>query len=240
MSTEITEILKDMVLSIFAALVLVVPLHELGHFIGGVISGYRFTSITLFRVCIYDDYGKLKITRHTDGPIGQCLMHPKCIRQNPVMLIAGGIAMNIMIGMIFLIIGITAADLKVMVSCVCFGGINLAMGLMNAMPDSPTNDGSTLIDATRSNVRSEIYNRIMLVYRQLETGHRYKELSEDILEGPDIYDSTLAAELALYRYYRIRDLYSEDKNNQNLIRIEMLKLTRYAPGTGVMEAMEHA
>lgn len=240
MKTEIIEILLVMLMSIVFALVTVVPLHELGHLLGGYLAGYRFTSLRMFGIRIYRDYGRFTITRSIGQPMGQCLMHPRCIRQNPIMLIAGGIAANLSVGLIMLAAGIATDNMMRMVVCICIGGINLAMGLLNAIPDSPTNDGSTLKDAAKSTTHAEIYNRIMMIYRELESGRKYRELSEDLLAGPDIYDSTLAAELALYRYYRIRDLYGEDSSNRNLIRLELLKLTKYAPGTGVMEAIENA
>lgn len=239
METGIIGVFSVMAASVIAALVIAVPLHELGHLIGGAVTGYRFTSITVFGIRIYRDYGRIGICRQSNGPSGQCLMYPRFIGQNPVALITGGIAANVIVGMFFLAAGIVTDDIKKMVACICIGGINLIMGLLNAVPDSPTNDGSTLKDVLKSSRHVEIYNRIMMVYRELQNGRKYGELSEELLGAPDIYDSTLSAELALYRYYRIRDMYADDSANQNLIRIERLKLARYSPETGVSEAFEN-
>lgn len=237
MEKEITKLIILILSSVLTGLLAGIPIHEFGHLLGGLFAGYRFTSMTMFGVGILQENGKMKARRRKGLPIGQCLMHPRCLKQNPAMLIAGGIVANMSVGVFSLIVGILSESIEKTVVYLSFGGMNLAMGLMNIIPDSPTNDGSTLRDATKNELHTEMYNRIMLVYRDLERGSRYMDLDENLLDAPDIYDSTLAAELALYRYYRIRDLYSDDENRQNLIRIELLKLAHYAPGTGVMEAI---
>ena len=52
-------------------------LHEAGHLVFGLLSGYGFVSFRIFNIMILNDHGHLLIKRlHLDGTAGQCLMSP--------------------------------------------------------------------------------------------------------------------------------------------------------------------
>ena len=87
------------VLSMLVGGALQIILHELGHLIGGLLSGYRFLSFQAMGIVLVNDGGKLRVTRfNMDGALGQCLMTPPDVPSDKMPVVvynAGGVVMNV-------------------------------------------------------------------------------------------------------------------------------------------------
>jgi len=60
-----------------AFFIISIPVHELGHLVFGLLSGYRFSSFRLFSLVWYKENGKVLFRRSRNKlALGQCLMLP--------------------------------------------------------------------------------------------------------------------------------------------------------------------
>ncbi len=88
------------VLSAIIAVPLLVLIHEGGHLVCGLISGYRFVSFRIFNMTLIKDNGRLRIKRYAiAGTGGQCLLTPpdKPDDKVPVILYnSGGVLANLL------------------------------------------------------------------------------------------------------------------------------------------------
>ena len=94
----------------YAAIFVHVIIHEAGHLVFGLLSGYSFTSFRIFSFMWIKENGKLRLKRLSlAGTAGQCLMTPPELVDGkmPVVLYnLGGSIMNLLTGGIFLVISL--------------------------------------------------------------------------------------------------------------------------------------
>lgn len=216
------KLIAETFLGIAAGIVLTVPVHEIGHFLGGLMTGYRFSSIGILGLYLCKDDGGFKIKKRKDAPIGQCIMYPDSPKRTPVMLVAGGILANLAVGALLIRIGVCADDLDKTALLLSAGGIMAALGMLNAIPFSRTNDASTFREIVCFEGAGKLYNRLMCVYTELENGKMPAGLSSgnlklgvDIGKGRVRIDSghflgcTIAEELLYYRRLKETELTGE-------------------------------
>ena len=112
-------------------------IHEGGHLIGGLCTGWKFLSFRVGNLTLVNREGKLQWKKHTVmGTGGQCLMvPPECgYEECPfyLYLLLGGGA-NMMTGSIALIMGMFMADVG-QILCNMFAIMGFATGLSNLFP----------------------------------------------------------------------------------------------------------
>ena len=204
-------------------ILITVPIHEMGHFLGGILTGYRFSSIGILGVYLCRDEDGFRVKKRKDAPIGQCIMYPDRPDRTPVMLIAGGILANLAAGALFTWIGAGAESIDTTAVFLSAGGIMAALGILNAIPYSRTNDASTFGEIVRFEGAGKLYNRLMCVYTELENGRapaglsaRNLKLGVDIGKGRVRIDSghflgcAIAEELLYYRHLKENEIFGED------------------------------
>ncbi len=193
--------------------ILCVVIHEAGHFAGGLLTGYRFSSLELFGIKIVRKRSGITWTISESPCIGQCIMDPEDPGQNAGFLILGGVFANAFAGALFVVMallsvcdvadaGICAGTTMACLFYVFSAGINIAAAVSNMIPGHNTNDGATFFDAYKSSLHTEAYNRLMKIYSGLNAGIKVSEMDRELFEQPDMYLSSLSAELALFRYQR--------------------------------------
>ena len=96
------------ILAFYLALIVQVIIHESGHLVCGLISGYKFNMFRIFSFALAKVNGKIKFKRYgIAGTAGQCLMLPPEEKNGkfPVVLYnLGGIIFNALGGVIFLVV----------------------------------------------------------------------------------------------------------------------------------------
>ncbi|MDR1795492.1 MAG: hypothetical protein LBR25_08875 [Erysipelotrichaceae bacterium] len=73
------------------------PLHECGHLLGGLLTGYRFVSLRVFRVVLSRDAGEFKLSllkSRKGAAAGACDMSPKDDQAGVFLVNAGGLLVN--------------------------------------------------------------------------------------------------------------------------------------------------
>lgn len=86
--------------ALIISLLILIPLHEGGHLLGGLISGYRFVSFRIFNLTLLKEDGKMKVKRFSiPGTGGQCLMTPPDLPLGKIpttLYNLGGVAANLL------------------------------------------------------------------------------------------------------------------------------------------------
>lgn len=176
-------------------------LHELGHMIGGLLTGYKFLSFRIFKYTIVKDGDGLHWKQFDiSGTAGQCLMIPPSVdddEQLPYFWYnAGGVTANLLVVLLCAAL-IGALDLSAIPFCLCmmFLATGLYMLVLNAIPMSPggtPNDGKNILVLWRHPAQRGCFSRMMNVVAEQSFGKRLKELPEDyFVDAPLPADPTV-------------------------------------------------
>lgn len=210
-------------------------IHEAGHLIAGLISGYSFGSFRIGSLMLVAENGKLKIKRQSvAGTAGQCLMTPpKMVNgKYPVVFYnLGGALLN------FLTLPICALLLSRCVGkplpytfCVVMFLSGLLVVMTNGIPlklAMINNDGANAIELARSEEsRLFFYNQFMII-DELRKGVRLKDMSEDLFPMPSEkgMQKSISASGAVFLANRLMD---EGKFDEALVLINKLLNTNNA------------
>ncbi len=224
---DFIRLVGETLFGIILGTILSVPIHELGHLAGGLLTGYRFVSLRIARVELVRDNSRVRVRMGSATPIGQCIMTSDRMDRSPFMLILGGIAANLILGGISIIFGFAAPSYDEMAFLTGTGGINAAIGIMNVISVAPSSDAVTFSEVNNLPGGIELYNRLMCVYAELENGKDISQISEKYLvpnvwkadhkktlNSKEYYLSTLTAELMYYRYLRVMRVYGNEKGSR--------------------------
>lgn len=176
----------------YVCLFLQTIIHEAGHLICGLLSGYQFSSFRIFSFMWLRENGKLKLRRLSiAGTGGQCLMAPPDMKDGkiPVMLYNfGGVLMNGIVSAISLVIGIVnkGSLWGILWSLVAIEGVVLA--LTNGIPlkmGGINNDGYNAFSLAKNKEAMRAFWVQMKVSDQQTRGVRLKDMPEEWFEVPD-------------------------------------------------------
>ena len=180
-------------------------LHEAGHLVGGLLSGYRFLSYRVFSLTLTrDEGGRLCFRRYSlAGTAGQCLMLPPEGDGASLPFVcyhAGGVVMNLVVVVVAVVVlrlthpGFFWLSLGLMMIFV-----GLFMALLNGLPlkiNGFPNDGRNLLDLSRSpEMRRNVVNQ-MRVVGAFSQGRRLVEMPREWLQRVDDLDSKNMHQLA--------------------------------------------
>ena len=215
--------------SLLVGFVLTLPLqliiHELGHLVFGLSSGYRFVSFRVFSLAFYKKDGKLRFGRYrVPGTIGQCLLIPS--KDDDSMpyraLLLGGVLFNGIATILFVIpfvLCYSISFLRFFSLGMIFWGIAFAIG--NGIPQksgAAANDGyHAKILPTDNTARSVFFNQLRISAAMTE-GKRLAEMPKEWFNLPkDAALDPLSASLAIMEAEREMDLARLDAAEEILI-----------------------
>lgn len=215
--------------SLLVSFILTLPLqliiHELGHLVFGLSSGYRFVSFRVFSLAFYKKDGKLRFGRYrVPGTIGQCLLIPS--KDDDAMpyraLLLGGVLFNSIATILFVIpfvLCYSITFLRFFSLGMIFWGIAFAMG--NGIPQksgAAANDGyHAKILPTDSTARSVFFNQLRISAAMTE-GKRLAEMPKEWFSLPkDSALDPLSASLAIMEAEREMDLARLDAAEEILL-----------------------
>lgn len=198
-------IVVTMVVCMALAYVVNTALHEVGHLVGGLLSGYRFLSYRVFCLTLTrDEGGRLCFRRYSlAGTAGQCLMLPPEGDGAGLPFVcyhAGGVVMNLVVVVVSVVVlrltlpGFFWLSLGLMMLFV-----GLFMALLNGLPlkiNGFPNDGRNLLDLSHSpEMRRNVVNQMRVVgaYSQ---GRRLVEMPREWLQRVDDLDAKNMHQLA--------------------------------------------
>ena len=115
-------------------------LHEIGHLIGGLRSGYRFVAFNVFRSTVKKENGKLKVKRcRFPGAMGGCILSPPDMNDGKYpfkLTTCFGFLVNFLIGAVCFILLFSIAGISGFAAVVLlFTGIwGIGLGVLNLVP----------------------------------------------------------------------------------------------------------
>lgn len=188
-------------------------LHELGHLLFGLLSGYRFLSFRVGRVLLLREKGKLRLRRYSlAGTSGQCLMlppegDPETI---PVRLYnLGGVMMNVLWGALGVLGAAISPQPVVQSGLSLFAASGFLMALLNGIPLRGTvdNDGYNLRAALACGAPRRALWVQLQVAGAMAQGLRLREMPEEWFRWPEETDlsNSLCAAAAVYCCNRLLD-----------------------------------
>lgn len=197
-------------LSIPAMLLLQVILHELGHLILGLFTGYRFLAFRIYSYVLLRQEGRWKIKRHyCPGSAGQCIMLPPTKGRKAYRLhVMGGVIFNALLSLITvqMLVSSPYASFFIRLVLLIFAFYGLCFTLGNGIPIRSLriiNDGSVFIDLWRNPVALDCYYRQLGLAEVLIESKTYKEVPYKVFQVPK--DADLKNEIV--GYHKILESY---------------------------------
>ncbi len=197
--------------SFILSLAILIPIHEFGHLVCGLMTGYKFVSFRIFNFTLLKEDGKIRMKKFgIAGTGGQCLLTPPDLPLEEIptgWYNFGGILAN----MIILAIAIPLAflDLNPFVAEALwiFILIDVVMILLNGIPmqaGGVGNDGYN-IRLLRKNLMSKqgIINQLRTNALN-QNGMRPKDMPDDLFSNPRNIDYKNALEVSIPLMYASR------------------------------------
>lgn len=191
-------VIITLVVFLFAALYLMILIHELGHLIFGLLTGYSFSSFSIFGKTLLRQEGRWRVKKFSlPGAAGQCLMKPPAYREDyPFLLynyggvLANGIIALLLIHPVFL--SHLYLYLRIFLGLLCV--LNAVGAWLNGFPKvrrGLPNDGMNARDAGQSTAaRQGLYHQIDYAYEL--TNHKnvidvsYKVVALNLTSDTDL------------------------------------------------------
>ena len=206
------------VTAIILAAYLQIILHEAGHLVCGLMSGYQFVSFRIGSLTIIRQNGKLKIKRFKlAGTGGQCLLSPPKgvpLDEVPTALYnAGGVLMNILTATIALVLLLTCKDTMPQWLTYFLAGtvvVGYAFALINGIPmkvGGIANDGYNMLHLGKNKQSVKGFSVQLLANEMIQNGIRPAMMPMELFNlGGDIdYSDPLQSNVELMRISRILD-----------------------------------
>lgn len=198
-------------IGIYAQLII----HEAGHLVFGLLSGYRFSSFRIGNMMWLKENGKLVLRKLTiAGTGGQCLMVPPEMKNDRIPVILynlGGCIMNGIISTLFLIIYILIPrdnTVSFFMLAVTVGGF--LIGLTNGIPFSAgmiDNDGKNALSLGKNQSAMKAFWLQLKINEQLVKGIRLQDMPDDWFTVPQQQKmgNSMVATQAVFACNRLMD-----------------------------------
>lgn len=216
-------------LSIYITMYVQLIIHELGHLIFGLMSGYKFSSFRIGNIMLLKSGGKLKFKKLTiTGTAGQCLMSPPDMKEDkmPVILYnLGGALLNTISCIILFIIYLFIKN-NDFVSIIF--ELSIAYGIyfaaLNAIPmktGTIDNDGYNALSLTINPDAQKAFWIQLKINEMQSKGTRLKNMPEEwfYIPKPIEMKNNLIASVAVFTCNRMMDQHNFEEANQKMKQI---------------------
>ena len=171
----------------YFAMLLQIILHESGHLIAGLLSGYQFSSFRILSFMWIRENGTLHLRRLTlAGTGGQCLMTPPELREGTIPYVfynLGGVLMNLIVSAIAFLLYIPCKNIPVLSVLFFFLGIiGVAFAITNGIPmqmGEINNDGYNALTLGKDKKELQAFWLQMKINEQVAKGIRLKDMPEE-------------------------------------------------------------
>ena len=197
-SGEDTTIYQDLLsfaglfLGMYVALFFHLIVHEAGHLVFGLLSGYKFSSFRVASFMWMKENGKLKLKRISiAGTGGQCLMTPPDLKDGKIPLVLynlGGSFINIILGALFLLGYLLCSDIPFLSPLLLiFGVVGFMTAMMNGIPmrmGTVDNDGYNAFALSKNKEAVEAFWVQLKIGEQSSKGVRLKDMPTEWFAVP--------------------------------------------------------
>jgi len=203
-------------------------IHEAGHLVFGLISGYRFCSFRVFSLMLVKEKEKFSFKRLSiAGTGGQCLMAPPepVDGRIPVILynLGGSLTNLIVSAVMFLIAGLTALPLLSASMIIC-GIAGTAVGLMNGIPlrtGTVDNDGYNALSLGKDPGAMRAFYLQLRVNEEQTGGKRLRDMPDEWFEVPSMEEmkNSLAAGIGVFACNRLMDMHKFSEADELMAKL---------------------
>lgn len=199
----------------YAAIFLQLILHEAGHLVFGLMTGYQFSSFRIMNFMWIKKDGKIQLCRLSiAGTGGQCLMSPPELvaGKMPVFLYnLGGVFVNLIVSAIAFGLCFVVSDIPILCALlVILAIIGVALALTNGIPmrmGEVDNDGYNAFSIRRSKEAQRAFWVQMKVNEQVSNGVRLRDMPDEWFEVPsdEAMKNSMVAVLGVFACNRMVD-----------------------------------
>ena len=199
------------------AIVAGIALHEAGHLVFGLMTGYKFSSYRIFSLMWLKDEKtkKIKLKRFKiAGTGGQCLLTPPDLKDRKMpstIYNLGGVFTNVIIGLIFLVLFFVFIKIKILAAVMMiFALINITFAMTNGIPMSASgidNDAKNAIAIKKNPEAMRAFWIQMKINEENSKGIRLKDMPEEWFTLPteEQMQNSMIASLAVFVANRLVD-----------------------------------
>lgn len=213
-------LIVGMVLAVFTFLLLSfflqIILHEGGHLVCGLATGYKFVSFRIFNLTFIRLNGKFRLKRFgLAGTGGQCLLTPpdKPLQDIPTVLYnLGGVLANLLTAVIAIILLLTIDDMPRLLDIflIIFSTVGILIGLMNGIPmklGGIGNDADNMRLLLNDNRTKQALVTQLRVNALVQEGVRLKDMPEEWFHQEETdYRNALQATVIIMLASRLLDM----------------------------------
>ena len=202
-------------LGIYGAMLIQIIVHEAGHLVFGLISGYDFSSFRIGNMMFLKEDGKIKLRKFSiAGTAGQCLMSPPDLVDGkmPVVLYnLGGCIFNLIASAIFGVLACVSGENPIaFIIFIAFAVIGVAFALTNGIPlmvGPISNDGHNAMSLGKNPKAMQAFWLQLKVNNEQAKGKRLKEMPESWFPAPadDDMQNGLIVALGVFRVSWLMD-----------------------------------
>lgn len=174
------------VLAFFALMMILVPLHEAGHLVCGLLSGYKFVSFRIFNLTMIKIDGKMRVKRYgIAGTGGQCLLTPPELPLEKIPVgwynfggvLANIIAVLLAVPLLYMVKHPIAGEITVILMVA-----DVFMILVNGVPmkvGGASNDAYNVMALRKNLVSKRAFVESLRANAMLQNGIRPKDMPEE-------------------------------------------------------------
>ena len=200
---------------VYAAFIFHIIIHEGGHLVFGLLSGYRFSSFRIFSFMWVKEGERVKFKRHSiAGTGGQCLMSPPDIQNGEMPVVwynLGGSLMNIIFSTIFLVCFFLSNSVSVLSGILLLLSLRgYSLAILNGVPmrmGALDNDGYNAISLTKDAEAREAFWMQMKVVEETTKGVRLKDMPAEWFSVPtdEAMKNSMVAARGVFACNRLMD-----------------------------------
>lgn len=218
-------------------LILQIAIHEAGHLIFGLFTGYKFCSYRLFSFCLVRKDGKIVLKRYSlAGTGGQCLMDPPDLIDDKIPVFwynMGGSAINLITGVIGMVLAVIIPIALLKLFFGIFAIVGFGYALMNGIPMSAgevDNDGKNALYLGKNKKALKAFWVMMKINALNTDGVLLTQMPKEWFVMPEDSDlnNSLVASTGIFRANRF--MYEHDFDNAKSVYEHLLEKSDALPG----------
>lgn len=205
---KVIGVMLVLLVGMYLAMFVQIAVHEAGHLVFGLGSGYKFSSYRIGSLMFLKENGKIVLRKYSlAGTGGQCLMCPPDLVDGkmPVVLYnLGGCLMNLIVSAVFAVFTYFSRENEVVyIISTCMVVIGVAFAIANGVPMQTglvSNDGANAFSLGKNPVVLKAFWTQLKMNEQLSKGRRLKEMPTSWFEVPASQDMNngLVAAIAVF------------------------------------------
>lgn len=199
----------------YAAIIFHIIIHEGGHLVFGLLTGYRFSSFRVFSFMWVKEGESVKFKRHSiAGTGGQCLMSPPDIKDGKMPVAwynLGGSLMNVIFGLLFLGGFFLCGEVSILSAILLlFALLGFALAILNGVPlrtGTIDNDGYNAISLAKDPAALEAFWMQMKVVEETTKGVRLRDMPAEWFTVPtdEAMGNSMVAARGVFACNRLMD-----------------------------------